>query len=458
MKGDFTRDTFDASKHFSRVLMQQGRVQLDADWNEQAAILLHYLQTLAADLIGPYGGPTQADGFTPGDGFAITPLTNKQNDFGILAGRYYVDGILCENDRADCTYFAQPDYPLAGSSLDNKIYLVYLDVWEQHITPLEDDRIREVALGGPDTATRAKVVWQVNVTDKQLDGTDFAAAIPCDQIRQQWPDWVNTWQAQSACQLNVRLEPGQENTDPCTIEPTSAYRGRENQLYRVEIHVGGSLKKNDKPTFKWSRDNGSIAAAWLGNNDDGGLLVSNARGFIAGQWIEITSEAQDLLGQPGDLVKITRVEGDALYLESPQTWDKDTPKKVRRWDQTQTENIQLVNGAVPITEGTTDADWIDLEDGLQVQFQPNGNYRTGDYWLIPARTTGAIEWPSELDSNGQVKLDPEGNPVPAAQSPHGIVHHYAPLWFISVNNGTIAADASNDLRGVITPMGKCLIL
>ena len=57
MKGDFTRNTFDPAKHYSRVLSQQGRVQLDADANEQAAILLHYLQTLAADLIGPAGGP-----------------------------------------------------------------------------------------------------------------------------------------------------------------------------------------------------------------------------------------------------------------------------------------------------------------------------------------------------------------------------------------------------------------
>jgi hypothetical protein len=33
-RGDFTRDTFNPLKNFSRVLMQQGRVQLDADWNE----------------------------------------------------------------------------------------------------------------------------------------------------------------------------------------------------------------------------------------------------------------------------------------------------------------------------------------------------------------------------------------------------------------------------------------
>ena len=42
-------------------------------------------------------------------------------------------------------------------------YAVYLDVWERHVTYLDDDRIREVALGGPDTATRAKVVWQVKI-------------------------------------------------------------------------------------------------------------------------------------------------------------------------------------------------------------------------------------------------------------------------------------------------------
>ncbi|NJO59389.1 MAG: hypothetical protein HC836_14090 [Richelia sp. RM2_1_2] len=56
LRGDFTRDTFDPRKNFLRVLMQQGRVQVDADWNEQVSIILHYLQTLAEDLIGSHGG------------------------------------------------------------------------------------------------------------------------------------------------------------------------------------------------------------------------------------------------------------------------------------------------------------------------------------------------------------------------------------------------------------------
>ena len=138
MKGDFTRATFDARNHFSRVLMQQGRVQLDADWNEQAAILLHYMQTLAKDLIGSYAGPAGDD-----YGFAIS--AGESYDFMIGKGRYYVDGLLCEND-ADCAYSNQPDYaPLPQAETLRSIaeanpgqnYLLYLDVWERFVSHLE---------------------------------------------------------------------------------------------------------------------------------------------------------------------------------------------------------------------------------------------------------------------------------------------------------------------------------
>ena len=94
MKADLTRDTFRPFKHYDRVLMQQGRVQLDADWNEQAAILLHYLRLLAADLIGPWGGPQN------NLGFGISPLVPATTaaDFQIGFGDYYVDGLLCQSD------------------------------------------------------------------------------------------------------------------------------------------------------------------------------------------------------------------------------------------------------------------------------------------------------------------------------------------------------------------------
>ena len=432
MKGDFTRNTFDRSRHFSRVLMQQGRVQLDADWNEQAAILLHYLRALAADLIGPFGGPDPGCGFT---------LAAKAADFTVGGGHYYVDGLLCENDRTDVTFFNQEDYPSPDNLLPAKTYLTYLDVWERHTTALEESAIREVALGGPDTATRTKVVWQVRVLGKLPNGNDIPAGILPDDANKQWPKWVQAWNDQAACQLKVRLNPGQAYTDPCTIPPDSMYRGQENQLYRVEIHGGGTLK-DGHPSFKWSRDNGSIAAEWLGNSEDGGLIVSCARGFAAGQWVEITSDADDLLARPGKFNQIVKVEGDLLYLAMNEAFDEKVAKKVRRWDQRETEGIHLTDGAVPVTEGTTDADWIDLENGVQVQFQPKGSYRTGDYWLIPARTVGTIEWP--------------GTPKnPDAAAPHGIRHHYAPLWIISTaTDGKVTVDPKNDLRRKFAAMAK----
>lgn len=54
MKGDFSRVALDASK-FSRVLAQQGRIQLDADWNEQQAIIDYRLRSALSDLFG-HGG------------------------------------------------------------------------------------------------------------------------------------------------------------------------------------------------------------------------------------------------------------------------------------------------------------------------------------------------------------------------------------------------------------------
>src|SRR4051812_20062549 len=101
MKGDFTRDTFDPSHHFSRVLMQQGRVPLDADHNEQTEIPLHYVRTLARALFGPHASPIE------GGGFRLS--ADATGDLVLGAGHIYVDGMLVEND-ADCRYTEQPDF------------------------------------------------------------------------------------------------------------------------------------------------------------------------------------------------------------------------------------------------------------------------------------------------------------------------------------------------------------
>jgi hypothetical protein len=86
------------------------------------------------------------------------PSGFKIPDFLISAGRYYVDGILCENEPLT-SYLTQTDLPRLKSDVQPVVstpglYLVYVDVWQRLLTALDDPSIREIALGGPDTATR----------------------------------------------------------------------------------------------------------------------------------------------------------------------------------------------------------------------------------------------------------------------------------------------------------------
>jgi hypothetical protein len=489
MKGDFSRISFDPKNHFSSVLLQQGRVTLDADPNEQSAILLHYLRTLARDIIGPCGGPVANLGFKLRVDSTTAPSASPKLKIG--AGRYYVDGILVENE-VECDYADQagvkpPDDPLLQwlKAPSGDMWL-YLDVWERHISWIEDDRIRESALGGPDTCTRTKVVWQVRgvaratvldrlttkrdaidlmlkdtkltkargaVLQAQLQKLDDAIRTlmtdPAGQGGKNCAAPLGSLDGLSDAQMTARLDPGQQIKDPCVLAPDALYRGVENQLYRVEIHRGSAA--GTTPTFKWSRDNGSVATRWLGTEGND-LIVTNARGFTAGAWVELSDDAHDLLGQSGLLVKLAKVQGDRLSVDPGTTFGASLAlthgmanAKVRRWDQTETDDITLDSGAVPLLEASaTNTQWIDLEDGVQVQFAAGGSYRSGDYWLIPARVaTGSIEWPHTVSDTGTIW---------SAQPPQGVEHHYASLgFFASTANGLTPTPC----LCVIEPIANC---
>ena len=83
MAGDYSRKRFDASLDLSGVFMQQGRVQLDADWNELVEILDRRFRAETVDIVGRCTVPKQ----TP-DGFKIS-LSGDSFEIGI--GRAYVE-------------------------------------------------------------------------------------------------------------------------------------------------------------------------------------------------------------------------------------------------------------------------------------------------------------------------------------------------------------------------------
>jgi len=84
--------------------------------------------------------------------------------------------------------------------------------------------------------------------------------------------------------------------------------------------------------------------------------------------------------------------------------------------------------------------WVALEGGIEVQFS-DGTYKTGDYWLIPARTaTGEIEWPPFET--------PNLNPI--AQPPRGIQHHYCRLALLAFDGKKLTVQ--QDCRGIFPPL------
>lgn len=504
MKADLTRSTFRPEKHYSGVRMQQGRVQLDADWNEHVDIDAHLDETTRIDVIGRCGMPEDDAGF------GVAPAADG-SDLLLSPGRAYVDGVLCESDAspvqltaidtakaqlaslvadgrrleagdwlelsatgagpftvrlssadtgtlgiqfapalsaADATaldaakdavarripsYLTQPDFPgVRLTALEEKdgTYLAYLDAWQRHMTTLDDGRIREVALGGPDTATRTQTIWQVKLARLGEPGADITCASVPD-----WSEFID----RSTGLLRGRAQPETTSGDPCTIPPGAGYRRLENQLYRVEIHDGGNV---GAATFKWSRENGSVVVAGSVTDTDELTVSSLGRdevlGLAQGQWVELTDDTHELAGEPGRLLEIKGITNNVLTVDVSGTGPLDPAAfaanpKVRRWDGP--------NGARTVTVPAASDGFLGLEDGVEVRFEPGGHFNTGDYWLLPARTAGGdVEWPE----NGASPAAPLARPA------EGIRHHYCKLALLRLVNEKW--ELAEDCRKLFPPL------
>ena len=171
----------------------------------------------------------------------------------IGAGRYYVDGLLCENP-APFPTTASPilvrssrtaPAPCSASwpqSSETSVLQVYLEVWQRLVTALDDPCLREPALGQADTTARLQTVWRV-----------VADVVRCAPRRS--PARVR---APSCCQDMYAAAAPQPSTGTmtagtsgpsadCGCAPVAAagYQGIENQLYRVEIHTGPPARPAD---------------------------------------------------------------------------------------------------------------------------------------------------------------------------------------------------------------------
>ena len=407
MRGDFSRIRFTPEKNYTAVLQQQGRVALDADANEQTAIDTYLRDTANIDVIGRYGGPDD------GAGFAIEVEDDR---IAIGAGRYYVDGILVENNRrlayADQPFFipavtatGAPDpsseRELLLALLQGKTVQFVLQVWRRFVTELDDPCLVEPAIGQADTTARLQTVWRVigTVGDSGQQPSEERVIVSDTAGNCQDP----ILRLSSCCQSLYRDLPQQHTgkmaarTNPagddcgCQPIPAAGYQGLENQLYRVEIHTGGAFSA---ATFKWSRENASVVAQVT--NVDGAIVTVNSLGpdanlgFQVNDWVELSDNTNlygDTPNQPGVLYQIQSLGPNPLQVTLSGTPQVDPSKnaRMRRWDQTGTS---AVPGGILVSSGP-----LTLENGIEVEFSKHGNYVSGDYWTIPARTAdGQIDW------------------------------------------------------------------
>lgn len=496
MSFDNSRFTFNSWNDYLGVVMQQGRVQLDSDWNELIAEISRRIQAGTLDMLGLSGVPS-----TTPYGFRINAFldSSSQPHVTIGAGRIYVDGLLAENHGSagsaqwdpalaewsgtpqipgvpemDVDFSQQPYLPAAVLPAGKGPFIAYLDVWQRAVTYLEDPSLLEKAVG-VDTTGRLQTVWQVKLLDASSAG-GVACSTP-DSAITPWIDFIQP----SASLLTTGLVPS-ASSGPCALSPTSGYTGLENQFYRVEIHQPGTAvpsgTSTPSATFKWSRENASVATAVTAissvtnsaNKTASQLTLQSmgrdqVLGFNPGDWIEITDDYQELNGKTGELHKIDSINATAkaIILDGPVSSTSFPLSSTGQTDPTRHTRIQRWDQSGTVFESDSVTVWVDLdtagsagipvpppgtslilENGITVSFnlaQPGTSppapyaptFETGDYWTFTART-----------ADGSVQALVQAPPL-------GIHHHYRRLGVVDFN---ATPPQVGDCRHVFSPLAN----
>lgn len=307
MKGDFSRLIFNPNSNYISVLRQQGRVDLDSDWNEQTEIWTEYHRQLAADLIGPFGVPQGPNDINTDNINALRITDFNQGpagvfDFKIERGMAYIGGYLYRLHK-DVSYRTQIDCPEPENLSDNSDLLVYIEVWRKTVSYIDDELIREPALGGPDTSLRTRLVGQV-----------IAVPISGLQTLQDAVKYLETSLPPSNLQLTLQIEHSGQQI-PISFGDIDMGGGMipGNLHYRLEYHRGLTLNGNPAEGIKWSDENAAVAARILKALASNIIMIEeqepiSAETFKAGDWVEISNSITELKCQGGQIAQLTAVE------------------------------------------------------------------------------------------------------------------------------------------------------
>ena len=463
---DISRDATDLRKHYDRVQILQGRVLTDDDFNEAERLDAEESRRIRADVIGPAGSPD--------NGFALKVVGTELT---LSAGTFYVGGLRLELE-ADEPFNLQKDWLEQGSTPNETLTapageqfdFVWLDVWQQPVSAVEDKELFEVALGGADTSARIRTMRRARILQN----------VPAADCAQAWTQLLTSLNALGAVDgdyelvpdASLKVEPdGTKKTDDlCSPPVNGGYLGAENQAIRVQI--AGTNE------FTWGFDNGAplyrvklladstgalrqihmltvpkdqahyplegqvvellpwSAVLWNGqkNGELSGFLAKVDGGFNPDtQDLHIAAAPGNDTGAPpmpfGKRWS-ARVDSGAIRNEAPP---EDEYFYMRVWnrggDTSSPAKIAFVPGT-PVSLAKT---------GLQVTFS-GANLRTNDFWIIAVRPeTPNVVVPWELFKG---------------RAPHGVRHWIAPLGVIHWPGGGAAVEVVDDCRPTFLPLTR----
>jgi hypothetical protein len=176
--GNFSRNTFDPTKNYVGVRLQQGVPLIDADWNELNDVIRNEI----------YSGLGQAfpDGVEPGSGsLQIDTTSPPANNLKMFGGAMLVGGRPLRVP-APVLYSAQPWNNPTRAAQDGVTVIppltppsagrddiVYLDVWEREVRSTEDTNLIHPAIN-TETCVRLKREFAFRVAE----GTQTLPATP----------------------------------------------------------------------------------------------------------------------------------------------------------------------------------------------------------------------------------------------------------------------------------------
>ncbi|HEU5200743.1 MAG TPA: DUF6519 domain-containing protein [Ktedonobacterales bacterium] len=394
MGSDRARISYDTKQQYRAVVMQQGRVTVEADWNEAQEIINEERRKEALDFVGPCG--------TPDDGYRVLVTGKPANpafDFSVQHGTTYVGGVRVHLHK-DVTYSSQqewldqssdPDWvdPASIDHARSQREYVYLSLREQEVSAVEDSALREVALGGPDTAQRIHLIQ--HIVRRATNGDDCASALK--EAIQYWqtegldfhPD---TMRLLSWSRLKASYQdPGAP--DPCEPDAHGGYLGADNQLIRVQLAAADTLL--------WGFDNASFLYR-VDVLDNQTLRLQSRPVDVfhrprANQTVEVLraaaqlSNGEYLAAATGVVMTLT-----AAYNPDTQQISLPTALPPEYLDAKQTPRVflRVWEAELPFTSGAAVALG---HTGLQVTLQTSGGqpFHVGDYWQIAVRPSTPTE-------------------------------------------------------------------